>query len=153
MVSPVPPGQQPFGQLCAVQTQIPSTQPKPSTQAPQLPPQPSGPHAWSRSTQLTEHGAHCWFRQDWFWLQVAHCPPPSPQSENTFPGWQAPLASQQPSGHVCALQHGAAQKLPEVGQVDPAGAASTQKKPGPKKSWHWVSLVQPVRFVGVPQKG
>jgi hypothetical protein len=72
--------------------------------------------------------------------QGAHCWPPVPQAAFVFPGTQIP-PEQQPLGQVWALQQGAAQKLPSVGQSDPASAAGTQTAPG-AKPWQSASLVQ-----------
>ncbi len=50
---------------------------------------------------------HCWRfgSQDiWICWQSRHALPKLPQSDVTFPGWQVPVSSQQPSGHVSSLQ-------------------------------------------------
>jgi len=67
-------------------------------------------------------------------------PPPVPHAWKEVPGWQIP-ASQQPFAQLWALQQGPAQKLPAVGQSEPAGAAATQTAPR-AKPWQSASVVQ-----------
>lgn len=42
--------------------------------------------------------------QCWFEPHCVQVTPPSPQACSVLPGWQTPLLSQQPFGHVCGLQ-------------------------------------------------
>jgi len=38
-------------------------------------------------------------------VQIVQVLPTAPQAANELPGWQSPLASQQPAGHECLTSH------------------------------------------------
>jgi hypothetical protein len=122
--------QQPVGQLSASQTHWPfAVQRWPVGQAPQLPPQPSGPHGLP-----VQSGAqtHCPLSQTCCPLQFWQAPPPRPQTVFAFPCWQVPLLSQQPLGQVCGEQEGV-----------PVHWPSSQLCPGRQPGAHVPPLPQP----------
>ncbi len=59
-----------------------------------------------------------------------HAAPPVPHAPVTLPGWQVPVASQQPVGHVDAL-HAGAWHLPAL-HVSPEGHAMHEPPPVPQ---------------------
>ncbi len=110
------PSQHPFAQFptlqSAVVTHRPAMQLAPAPHETQTPP--SDPHelfvvptrqvpAWQHPAQLPapQGFTHCLLVH--VVVQVAHATPPVPQALGSVPGWQTP-ATQQPAGHVCALQ-------------------------------------------------
>lgn len=110
------PSQQPFAQFptlqSAVATQRPAMQLVPAPHDTQTPP--SRPHElfavparhvppWQHPAQLPapQGFTHCLLVH--VVAHVAHATPPVPQALGSVPGWQTP-ATQQPAGHVCALQ-------------------------------------------------
>jgi hypothetical protein len=144
--------QQPSGQLCASQTHRPALQPWPAGHAPQLPPQPSGPHA------LPAHSGvqHAWSWQTWPAPQVAQRAPFVPQDSALVPGRQTPSfpgpASQQPLGQLSTVQ-----THRPFWHTSPPWLQSTQNSPSlPHASRavpgrHVPPLQQPSQFCGVQQ--
>jgi hypothetical protein len=109
-----------------VVSSVPSTQRKPA--APFDSQQPVGQfcavHVVVGVSQACEAGSHCWKPSC---EQFAHATPPVPQTPSWLPGWQLPLPSQQPLGHVPPLQllgGGALQVCVVTEQDEPAAQAA-----------------------------
>jgi hypothetical protein len=149
---PGPLAQQPSGQLCASQTHRPALQPWPAGHEPQLPPQPSGPHALPAQSGVQ----HAWSWQTWPEPQVTQRAPFVPQDSALVPARQTPAfpgpASQQPVGQLSPVQT----HWP-FWHTSPPWLQSTQNAPSmPHVSRavpgrHVPPMQQPEQFCGVQQ--